>query len=262
MEKNLKIIGLIAIIIIGSISVVGVLLIFGDTFQEEGIEPSDNDELSWRLFNVGNHNFSSLTDGEVNNTYWKLEIGWRLSLVGEEEGEEIRVNITVLDDTENITIGGRNITTRVVEEKEIEDGELIEISYNYYAICNETKDIVYFGELSIEYEDDVAVGTGGSWRAEGLNKPGILMPGVFVVGDRYWQEYAPEEAMDRGENIGINRNFLTSIGLFNSCVIVEDSNFLEPPRGEYKVYAPEIGMIADETLVITKYGYVTPYSRP
>ncbi len=259
MEKNLKIIGLIAIIVIGSISVVGFFIFYGDLLQEEGIEPSDNDERSWRLFNVGNHNFSSLTDGKVNNTYWKLEIGWRISLVGEEEGEEIRVNITVLDQTENITIGGRNITTRVVTEEEYEDGELVEISYNYIAICNETYDIVYFGELSVEYEDNVAVGTPGSWRAEGLNKPGILMPGIFRVGDRYWQEYAPEdEALDRGENIGINAVFGTPLGIFNSCVIVEDSNFLEPPRGEYKVYAPGIGMIADETLVITKKGYVTP----
>ena len=259
MEKNLKIIGLIAIIVIGSISVVGFFIFYGDIFQEDGIEPSDNDERSWRLFIVGNHNFSSLTDGVVNNTYWKLEIGWRITLEGEEEGEDILVNITVLDQTENITIGGRNITTRVVEEREIEDGELVEISLNYLAICNETKDIVYFGELSTEYEEGAPSGTPGSWRAEGLNKPGILMPGIFRVGDRYWQEYAPEdEALDRGENIAANKNFQTSIGLFNSCVIVEDSNFIEPPRGEYKVYAPEIGMIADETLVITKYGYVTP----
>ena len=80
MEKNLKIIGLIAIIVIGSISVVGFFIFYGEVFQEEGIEPSDNDERSWRLFTVGNHNFSSLTDGVVNKTYWKLEIGWRTML--------------------------------------------------------------------------------------------------------------------------------------------------------------------------------------
>jgi len=257
MEKKFKIIGLIAIIVVGTISVVGFSIFYGDIFQEDGIEPSDNDERSWRYFIVGNHNFSSLTDDKINNTYWKLEIGWRITLEGEEEGEDILVNITVLDQTENITIGGRNITTRVVEEREIEDGELVEISYNYIAICNETLDIVYFGELSTEYEDGAPSGTPGSWRAEGLNKPGILMPGDFRVGDRYWQEYAPEEAMDRGENIAENKIFQTPAGLFNSCVIVEDSNFLEPPRVEYKVYAPGIGMIADETLVITKYGYVT-----
>ncbi len=257
MEKKFKVIGLIAIIAVSTISVVGFFIIYGDIFQEDGIEPSDNDERGWRLFNVGNHNFSSLTDGKVNNSYWKLEIGYRITLKGEDEGDHIVVNITVTGETENITIGGRNITTRVVTEEEYEDGELVEISYNYLAICNETFDIVYFGELSVEYEDKVPVGTPGSWRAEGLNKPGILMPGIFVVGDRYWQEYAPEEAMDRGENIAVNVVFRTTLGLHNSCVIIEDSNFLEPPRGEFKVYAPGIGIIADETLVITKYGYVS-----
>jgi len=51
-------------------------------------------------------------------------------------------------------------------------------------------------------------------------------------------------------------HFDTPLGLFTGCVIVEDSNFLEPPRVEYKVYAPGIGMISDETLVITYKGYV------
>jgi len=255
MEKKFIAIGIISIILIGTIVGIGFFFFYEDVF-EETIDPSNNDERSWRYFVVGNHNFSSLTDGVVNNSYWKLEIGWRITLKGEEEGEDILVNITVLDKTENITIGGRNITTRVVEEREIEDGELVEISLNYIAICNETKDIVYFGELSTEYEDGQPSGIPGSWRAEGVNKPGILMPGIFIVGDRYWQEYAPEEAMDRGENIAANEIFQTSIGLFNSCVIVEDSNFLEPPRGEYKVYAPGIGIIADETLVITYHGTV------
>ena len=253
MEKNIKIIGLIAIIVIGSISVVGFYIFYGDILQEDGIEPSDNSERHWRYFNVGNHNFSSVTDGKVNNTYWKLEVGWRITLEGEEEGEDILVNITVQNVTEMVA----GIETRVVTEEEYEGGELIERSYNYIAICNETKDIVYFGELSINFEDGVATGTTGSWRAEGLNKPGILMPGIFVVGDRYWQEYAPEEALDRGENIAANKIFQTPVGLFNSCVIVEDSNFKEPPRIEYKVYAPGIGIISDETLIITKYGKVT-----
>ena len=63
--------------------------------------------------------------------------------------------------------------------------------------------------------------------------------------------------MDRGENIAKNVNFETPIGVLSGCVIVEESNALEPPRVEYKAYAPGIGMIADETLVITKFETVT-----
>jgi hypothetical protein len=252
MEKKFIVIGIISIIVIGTIASIGYFFFYDDIF-EETIEPSDNDEKSFRVFNIGNHNFSSIAYGDVNNTYFRLNIGYRITLEGEEEGDDILVNITVLNRTE--MVGG--IETRVVEERELEDGEIVEISYNYVALCNETNDIVYFGELSYEYEDGEISGTGGSWRAEGENKPGILMPGIFIVGDRYYQEYAPEDALDRGENLEKGLTFDTPIGQFSECVVVEESNELEPPRIEYKVYAPGIGMIADETLIITNYEYVT-----
>jgi len=253
MEKKYIVIGIVSIILIGTVASIGFFFFYEDIF-EETIQPSDNDERYFRKFIVGNHNFSSIAYGKVNNTYWPLEIGYRIVLLGEEEGETIQVNITVLNRTEMVG----SIETRVVEEREIEGGELVEISYNYVALCNETNDLVYFGELSNEYEDGSIVSTEGSWRADTPgNYPGILMPGNFIVGDRYYQEYAPEEALDRAENIGIGFTFQTPAGLFNKCVIVEESNELEPPRIEYKVYAQGIGMIADETLVITKYEYVT-----
>ena len=34
-------------------------------------------------------------------------------------------------------------------------------------------------------------------------KPGIVMPGSFLLGSRYYQEIAPDVAMDRAENIGV-----------------------------------------------------------
>jgi len=252
MEKKFIVIGIISIILVGTIVGIGFFFFYEDVF-EETIEPSDNDERSFRRYNIGNYNFSSIAYGDVNNSYWRLDIGYRIVLEGEEEGEDIQVNITVLNRTKMVGL----IETRVVEERELEDGEIVEISYNYVALCNETNDLIYFGELSNEYEDGVIVSTEGSWLAVGENKPGILMPGYFRVGDRYYQEYAPEEALDRGENIAINAVFQTPIGVLSGCVIVEESNELEPPRIEYKVYAPGIGMIADETLVITKFEYVT-----
>lgn len=252
MEKKFIVIGIISIILVGTIVGIGYFVFYEDVF-EETIEPSSNDDRSWRYFDVGNHNFSSIAYGDVNNTYWRLDIGYRIVLEGEEEGEDIQVNITVLNRTKMVGI----YETRVVEEKELEGGEVIEISYNYVALCNETNDLIYFGEESNTIEDGLIVGTGGSWLAVGENKPGILMPGNFRVGDRYYQEYAPEQAMDRGENIAKNVNLRTPLGVIYGCVIVEDSNAFEPPRVEYKAYAPGIGMISDETLVITKFETVT-----
>ena len=254
MEKKFIVIGIISIILISTVVGIGFFFFYDDILQEDDFEPSDNQRPYWRTFNIGTHNFSSIAYGEVNNTYFPLEIGYQIVLEGTDvEGAEIQTNITVLNQTEDI--GG--IETRVVEERELEDGELIEVSYNYMAICNETKDIIYFGELSIEYEDGEIVGYGGSWRADqGVNKPGILFPGEINLGDGYYQEFAPEEALDRGRIINTGLTYNTPVGLLHNCVVTEDTTPLEPLLVEYKVYAPGVGQIADETLVITKKGYV------
>jgi hypothetical protein len=254
MEKKFKIIGIIAIILVSTISVVGFFIIYEDVSQEDVIEASDNKLHSWRHFTIGDHNFSSVAYGSVNNTYWLLNIGYRIVLEGDDEDEFVQVNITVLNETE--IVGG--ITTRVVEERESIDGELAEVSRNYFALCNETNDIIYFGELSIDYAGGVEVGRSGTWRAdEGASEPGIIMPGSIFPGDRYYQEYAPGAALDRAMNLRNDVRLQTPIGVFDYCLTTEESTPLEPLMVEYKTYALGIGIISDETLIITFKGYVS-----
>ena len=80
----------------------------------------------------------------------------------------------VLNETK--TVDG--VVTRVVEEKEWKKGKLYEIARNYFAICEQTKDVFYFGEDVNFYENDKVVKTDGSWMA-GKNgaKAGLMMPG-------------------------------------------------------------------------------------
>lgn len=93
--------------------------------------------------------------------FFSLEPGFQLIPEGEEDGVDIGLTITVLNKTK--TIDG--IKTRVVEERETHDGELVEVSRNYFAICNRDNSVVYFGEDVDFYEDGVIVGHEGSWRA-------------------------------------------------------------------------------------------------
>ena len=152
------------------------------------------------------------------NPYFILKPGYKLVLQtppGHEEPE--KAVITVLNDTKRIRLDGRRITTRVVEERAFEWDEdeeewvLIEISLNWFAICKKTNDVYYFGEDSLDCEDgfdddDTCDGGGiptGSWEA-GKNgaRPGIIMPGTFMLGAKYFQEIAEDDgAVDRGENV-------------------------------------------------------------
>ena len=161
--------------------------------------------------------------------------------------------ITVLDAT--VTVDG--VETRVIREVETHDGELVEISRNFFAICQETGNVFYFGEEVDIYEGGVVVSHEGSWRA-GQNgaRPGVIMPGSPMLGARYFQEIAPGVAMDRAEVLQLNAVVGSPFGVFQRCLKTIETTPLEPDAKEFKFYAPGVGLVVDGTLFLTNV--VTP----
>ncbi len=185
------------------------------------------------------------------NTYFILEPGYQLVLEGEEDGKKTVLTITVLNETKKID----GVETRVVEENEKMDGKVVEISRNYFAIGVDTKNAYYFGEDVDIYKDGKVVHE-GSWHAgENGAKHGIMIPGELKVGDRYYQERAPKIAMDRGENISITEAVKTPAGDFKNCLKVKETTPIEPGT-EYKLYAPEVGLVVEGELKLVKHGFV------
>jgi hypothetical protein len=186
------------------------------------------------------------------NTYFILEPGYQLILKNNDGNDTEQLIITVLNDTKKIG----NIETRVVEENESKNGDTIEISRNYFAFCMQTSTIYYFGEEVDIYKKGKIVSHGGAWIAEGNNRAGVVMPGLILLGSRYYQEMAPGVAMDRAEIISTTDTMQTPAGLFINVLKTEETNALKPNEKEYKYYAPGIGLIQDEDLLLFKYGFV------
>jgi hypothetical protein len=181
------------------------------------------------------------------NAYFSLNPGNQLIL----EDRRVRLEITVLNETHVVTLPEiGDITTRVVEERETENGAPVETSRNFFARCEQTNDIFYFGE-TVE-----PASIGGAWQA-GVDGavPGIIMPARFLLGSRYFQEQAPGVALDRAEH--------TKMGLtiddpknqnqpFEDCVEVVETTKLE--RGKsIKRYCPGVGLVFDDGLELTDY---------
>jgi hypothetical protein len=163
------------------------------------------------------------------------------------------VVMTVLRQTRVITLRDdgrtRNISTRVVREVERADGELTEISRNFFAECAGTQDVYYFGEDVDIYEDGKIVSHDGAWLA-GRNRaePGLIMPGgAFLLGARYFQEIAPGVALDRAEHVGVDLEVEVPAGAFDDCVKVKETTPLEP-GADFKTYCPGVGLVIDEDL--------------
>jgi hypothetical protein len=183
------------------------------------------------------------------NPYFILEPGYQLVL----EGGGTKLEITVLDQTK--TVNG--VETRVVEEKEWKKGQLYEIARNYFAFCEQTKDVFYFGEDVDFYENGKVVKHDGTWLA-GVNgnKPGLIMPGAPKVKMKYYQEVAPSIAMDRAEIVSLTETCKTPAGTFAGCMKVKEGSAIDVLVTEYKYHAPGIGLVADEDLRLVKHGFI------
>ena len=179
------------------------------------------------------------------NRFFILRPGHRLVL---ESGTE-KVVITVLNDT--VMVG--KTETRVVEEREYENGELKEVSRNFFAICRKTGNVFYFGEDVDVYSKGKIVRHSGAWRADAKDsQAGLIMPGTILLGARHYQEIAPT-AMDRAEILSTDATLKTPAGTFKNCLRVEETSGLDPGETCYKTYAPGIGLIQDEDLLLTEY---------
>jgi len=204
-------------------------------------EGKDEGKTPWRdTFAVDKANLADTG----RNTYFILEPGYRLIL---EHGKDSLV-IAVLDETKVVD----GVKTRVVEERETKGGQLDEVSRNYFAIDKTTGDVYYFGEDVDNYKDGKVTGHEGVWLA-GVDgaRFGLLMPGKPQVGDRYYQEIAPQVAMDRAEVVSLAEEVKVPAGTFKNCLRTRESSALES-GSEEKLYAPDVGILKDGGFVLVR----------
>jgi len=185
---------------------------------------------------------------EGKGKYFILEPGFQAVL----KGGDTTVQMTVLDETKQVD----GVLTRVVEERELKDGELYEVARNYFAMCEETRDAYYFGEEVNFYEKGKVVKHDGSWLAgtDG-NQAGLAMPGFPERKMRYYQEVAPGVAMDRAEVVSLDETCEAPAGTFSNCLKVKEGSALEPSASEHKYYAPNVGLIRADNLRLVSYGF-------
>jgi hypothetical protein len=233
-------------------------------------EDDDQSEIEGDTLEAGNDTEQGETEGENEytasfraedctfsstgiNPFFILEPNYQLVLAGGDASEAAEVMITVLNETRQVN----GTETRVIEERESIGGELVEISRNFFAICEETNSIFYFGEEVDDYENGNIISHEGAWLAgEDANRAGVIMPGTILLGARYYQEIAPDVALDRAEIIDVGEVIQTPSGDFSDSLITRETTPLEPDVAELKYYAAGIGLIQEEDLMLERYGFI------
>jgi hypothetical protein len=188
------------------------------------------------------------------NPFFILEPGYQLVL----EKDSVRLAVTVLDAIR--TVAG--IETRVVEERETNDGKPVEVSRNYFAISRRTNSVFYFGEDVDMFKNGAIVSHEGAWLA-GVNgaRFGLAMPGEPRLKERYYQEIAPRVAMDRAEVVSLSARVTTPAGVFTNCLKTEETTPLERGAQEAKYYARGIGLVQDGSLKLVRHGTASGSAR-
>lgn len=162
------------------------------------------------------------------------------------------LTITVLEETKDVN----GVQTRVVEEKETEDGKPSETSLNWFAIDRKTNDVYYFGEKTTEYKDGKAEAGGDSWESgSGEAKFGLAMPAKPVAGMQYYEEFAPKVAMDRARVVTLAAPFKAGDVEYSSCLQIEETSAIDAGEKETKYYVKGIGQVNDEDMVLVSHGF-------
>ncbi|MBI1886218.1 MAG: hypothetical protein HYS09_07920 [Chloroflexi bacterium] len=152
-----------------------------------------------------------------------------------------RLESTVLPGTDVLA----GVEVGVLEEKDYENGELVELTLDYFA-QHKDGSVWYFGERVDEYKGGKVVSHEGQWLAgEGDNLPGLFMPAKLVLNQTFDQEKAPGVAEDQSKVVALDRTVTTPAGSFSACVKTEDFSPLDRVT-ELKFYCPGVGLVREE----------------
>ena len=176
----------------------------------------------------------------IDNPYWPMAPGDKWVYSETDSGTEQRVEVTVTNQTKQIANG---IEARVVHDVVTEDGQLVEVTDDWYA-QDKAGNVWYLGEDTAEYENGKVTTRSGSFEA-GVDgaQAGVIMPADPKDGMAYRQEYYKGEAEDKAEVLSTDEQVEVPFGYFQGALMTKDLVPLEPKVSEYKLYARDVGPV-------------------
>jgi hypothetical protein len=149
------------------------------------------------------------------------------------------------DTSRTFTVHGRSVTTLTMEDREYVNGELEEVTLDYFAQADDST-VYYFGEDVDDYENGQVVGHSGAWLyGVQMTVPGIVMPGRPAVGQTFYLESVPGTTVERDSVVSLTETVTVPAGTFINCLKIQED--IGGGVLEYKYYASGIGVVREET---------------
>jgi hypothetical protein len=163
-------------------------------------------------------------------------------LLGNDEGNPLRIETVLLPEPKVIEVDGQRVETLVSQFVSYLDGRIHEVALDWYA-QDDAGNVWYFGEDVFNYEDGVVADTDGTWIAGEDGPPGMIMPADPEVGQAYRPENIPDLVF---EEVTVKTLDLTVDGPRGpvSSAMVGTENHLLEGNYEDKTFAPGYGEFA------------------
>lgn len=188
----------------------------------------------------------------IDNAYFPFEVGAVKMYRGKDEGDAIAFVDDYSAETRSFSWGGGSVEARLLREVEFEEGELSEISLNWFAQADDGT-VYYFGETVDVYEDGAVVSHEGSWLVGGplpgdpvetatAPDPAVFMPASPDEGDQWKPEDLPPIVDETVTAKKFVKKVKVEAGKFSDVLVVEETSTLDP-GSETKWYARGVGVV-------------------
>ena len=156
----------------------------------------------------------------------------------------MRVIRTLLDRTKPFRVAGETVEAAVIEDRAIEDGELVERTLDYFA-QDDGGTVYYLGEHVDNYENGKVVNHRGTWLyGKHTDTMGVGMPARPRVGSRWRHEDVPGVTTESDEVVAVLDKVRVRGKTYRDVLKVRERIEPENER-EIKLYAPGVGNISE-----------------
>jgi hypothetical protein len=191
---------------------------------------------------------------QIDNPLLPFVVGGSKTYAGSSGSADAEVFDHFLSATRTFSLNGKAVKCRQLEEVVYEDGELQEISQNWFA-QDDAGSVWYFGETVDNYVNGQIDNHGGSWLVGGptlpsdpietaaATAPGLFMPAAPQPGD----QWKPEDLFPFvDETVSLLKAGLElelAVGDFQGVILTRETSQLQGSTPEKKWYAPGVGLV-------------------
>jgi hypothetical protein len=175
----------------------------------------------------------------VDNPLFPISNQHSAVYLGNDEGNPLKVEVTLLPETKKIDVDGKTTEVLVSQFMSFVGGRVDEVTLDWYA-QDDTGAVWFFGEDVTRYDDGVLLDHEGTWLAGDDGPPAMIMPAQPRLGDVFRSENIPAFILEEVVVQDLGVTVPGPRGPIDGAMVGQELHILEG-LAENKTFAPGYG---------------------